>query len=276
MAELSPALEIIYKRGFEPVLGENIFKEDHQFAGNDKLRAFDFQSMLDNPDIKAIISARGGYGCVRIIDRINFTYFAKNPKWLIGYSDFTVFLNHTAKNFRTETLHATMPINFQENTIESLNGLFDVLTGKKPQYQTETKGIFRKGKATGKLVGGNLSVLYSLLGSSSFPDTQGNILFLEDLDEYLYHIDRMMMALKRAGKLENLAGLIIGAMTDMHDNTVAFGKTAEEIIFDTVAQYHYPVLSGFDTGHIQNNLPLIVGATATLEVTGKYSLIQFI
>jgi len=275
MEELTPALEIIYKQGFEPVLGENIFKEEYQFAGSDKLRAFDFQNMLDNPEIKAVISARGGYGSVRIVDNIDFSFFEKAPKWLVGYSDFTVFLNHVTKNFKTQTLHATMPVNFADNTTESLTRLFDILKGEKTRYLFKAKNIFREGKVTAKLVGGNLSVLYSLLNSISFPETDGNILFLEDLDEYLYHIDRMIMALKRSGKLKNLAGLVVGAMTDMHDNTVPFGKTAEEIIYDAVSEYDYPVITGFNAGHITNNLPLIIGSNSILEVENGTGTLKF-
>ena len=274
--EIMPAIEIIKDYGFEPVLGERLFNSLNQFAGSDEDRAKDFREMLNNPEIKAVISARGGYGSVRIIDKIDFSGFAQNPKWLAGYSDFTVFLNHVVKNYSVKTLHSSMPVNFPANNKEALRMMFDVLGGEKPGYEIPNSGFYKEGKATGRLVGGNLSVLYSLLGSNSFPDTKGKILFIEDLDEYLYHIDRMIVALDRAGKLNNLSGLIIGAMTDMNDNRVPFGKTAEEIVFETVSKYDFPVISGFPAGHINNNMPLIIGAECSLEVKKNQTLLNFV
>ena len=272
--EIAPALKIITDSGFEPVFDNKLFNSYNQFAGTDDQRAEYFQQMLDNPKIKAIFSARGGYGSVRIIDKLDFSKFSENPKWLAGYSDFTVFLNHVAKNLGINTLHSTMPVNFKENTKDALEKMFGILKGEKPEYKILNNNFSKKGKAKGRLFGGNLSVLYSLLGSNSFPETTGNILFLEDLDEYLYHIDRMMVALDRAGKFENLSGLIIGAMTEMNDNKVPFGKSAEEIIFEIVSKYNFPVVSGFSAGHIINNLPLTIGAEYLLEVGEKESILK--
>jgi muramoyltetrapeptide carboxypeptidase len=270
--DVYPATEIIKQHGFDPVYGTNLFAQYNQFAGNDKIRVSDFQEMLDNPEIKAVVSVRGGYGTVRVIDNLNFNNFVKNPKWLAGYSDFTVVLNHVFENYNIQTLHATMPINFTQNTQESLNKFFDILNGKKTNYEWKQHPLNKRGKVSGVLVGGNLSVLYSLIGSKSFPDTTGKILFIEDLDEYLYHIDRMMTALKRAGKLKNLKALLIGSMTDMNDNNIAFGKTAEEIIFDTVKDYNYPVAMGFQAGHINNNLPLVIGGFYKMEINENSNL----
>jgi muramoyltetrapeptide carboxypeptidase len=271
--EVNYAVNFIEDQGFVPVLADNLFLSDHQFAGSDEQRVSALQNMLNDPDMKALLAVRGGYGSVRIIDRLDFTIFQKNPKWVAGYSDFTVFLNHIPSLYNIETLHATMPINFQENTPEAVNSLFEVLRGKRPNYRIENGDVLISGEAHGKLMGGNLSVLYSLLGSVSFPDLDGAVLFLEDLDEYLYHVDRMMQALKRAGKLKNLAGLVIGAMTDMHDNATPFGKEAEQIILDSVKSYNYPVVSGFPAGHIQNNSPLIIGAPCHLKTSNNsYSL----
>ena len=273
--EIEYAVKVIEDRGLVLVLADNLFLSDHQYAGSDSQRAAGFQKLLDDPEIMAVLSVRGGYGSVRVVDKIDFSKFKENPKWLAGYSDFTVFLNHVPENYGVETLHATMPVNFRENTEDALNGLFEVLSGKRPEYRWVSGKLYKKGTAGGALIGGNLSVLYSMLGSSSFPETEGNVLFLEDLDEYLYHIDRMMQALKRAGKLEGLSGLVIGAMTDMNDNTVAFGKTAGEIIFESVEEYGYPVVMNFSAGHINNNLPLIIGGKTVLEVSDDQAVLKF-
>ncbi len=267
--ELLPAVDIIRLKGFVPVYDERLFSADRQFAGNDKLRAVYLQHLLKDPEVKAIFSTRGGYGSVRIIDQLDFSKFEKNPKWLVGYSDFTVFHSHINRLYGIQTLHASMPLNFQENTEAALDGLFDVLQGKTLTYTWDEHLYNRHGTAEGILTGGNLSVLYSLLGSNSFPETEGKILFIEDLDEYLYHVDRMMMALKRAGILSGLKGLIVGGMTDMNDNEIPFGKTAEQIVREAVEKYSYPVCFNFPAGHINNNMPLIMGAKIKLEITEK-------
>jgi muramoyltetrapeptide carboxypeptidase len=262
--EINPAIAIIKSWGLEVELGNNLFNADNQFSGTDQERANDWQILLNDTSIKAIISARGGYGTVRIVDQIDFTTFIKNPKWIIGYSDITVLHSHI-HNLGIETLHATMPINFSKNT-EALESLRKALFGEVIKYEIETNALNRKGIAEGELIGGNLSILYSLSGSISDIDTKGKILFIEDLDEYLYHIDRMMINLKRAGKLSNLAGLVVGGMSDMKDNTVPFGKTAEEIILDAVKEYNYPVCFNFPAGHIDRNLALLFGKKVKLEV----------
>jgi len=264
--EIDKAIEIIESQGFVPVYDENLFATENQFSGSDQLRTSIIQQMLDDTEIKAIFCVRGGYGSVRIIDLLNFEPFKKHPKWFVGYSDVTVFHSHINKNLDVQTLHASMPINFPENTALALNGLFEVLKGESPVYITEINPMNKKGITEGILTGGNLSVLYSLMGSGSFPDMENKILFIEDLDEYLYHIDRMMMGLKRAGMLDKLNGLIIGGMTDMNDNEVPFGKTAYETIKEAVAAYDYPVCFGFPAGHFNNNRPLIMGAKVKLDV----------
>jgi len=264
--ELETAIRIIKSRGFEVELGNTIDSSDNQFAGDDELRAADLQQMLDNPKIKAIFFARGGYGSVRIIDKIDFLNFVKNPKWLVGYSDMTVFHCHSTTNLDIETLHASMPINFADNSNESLDSLFNILGGLNYDITVSNRNLNRKGKAKAELVGGNLSVLYSLLGSRSFPELKNKILFLEDLDEYLYHIDRMMMALKRAGVFNKLAGLVIGGMTKMNDNEIPFGKNAEEIIRGQVDEYNFPIAFGLPVGHINDNRALVMGRVYELEV----------
>lgn len=271
--ELAAAVKIIESRGYKTVPGKHLFDSYGQFAGRDNDRIEDFQEMILNPDIKAIIAVRGGYGSVRIVDSLPLDSMPAKPKWIVGYSDVTVF-HCQINNLGVQTLHGSMPINFATNTKEALDSLFDVLEGKLPEYTFENHALNRRGKVRGPLVGGNLSVLYSILGSTSFPKTENPILFLEDLDEYLYHIDRMMMALKRTGLLENLSGLVVGAMTNMHDNSVPFGKTAEEIIREAVDKYHFPVAFNFPAGHIPDNRALIMGGIVELE-SGAHSKLIF-
>lgn len=264
-AEIQSAIDLLTNWGLEVVLSKNLFNSENQYSGSDAQRTEDLQTMLDDDTIKAIVSARGGYGTMRIIDEIDFTKFIQNPKWVIGYSDITVLHSHI-HNFSIETLHATMPINFDKNS-EATETLIRFLFGEELHYEIIPHLYNREGSAVGELVGGNLSLIYALTGSVSDIDTHGKILFLEDLDEYLYHIDRMMMNLKRAGKLDGLAGLIVGGMTDMKDNTIPFGKNAEEIIYDAVKEYNFPVCFNFPAGHIDRNLPLCFGRKMNLEVT---------
>ncbi len=266
--ELKPAVDVLNSWGYEVVFGDNLFKELNQFSGSDEERAFDFQKALDADDIKAILIARGGYGILRIIDKLDFTKFVKNPKWIIGYSDVTIFHSHINKNYSIDTLHATMPLNFPvDGSInQSLNTLHTALKGESLSYEIEKHSLNRKGSAKGELCGGNLSILYALSASVSDINTDGKILFIEDLDEYLYHIDRMMLNLKRSGKLDKLAGLIVGGMSEMRDNTVPFGKTAVEIIAETVAEYNYPVCFNFPAGHTSENYALIMGRNVRLTV----------
>lgn len=263
--EMSFAFDYIRSRGHNPVYDERLFDSCHQFAGDDEARAALMQEYLDRDDIDVILCARGGYGTVRIIDKLNFDKFLQKPKWIAGYSDVTV-LHAKLQSLGCESLHSTMPINFADNTAASLDSLFDAIEGKTITYQIPSSEINITGRAEAQLVGGNISVLYSLLGSDIFPDTEGKILFLEDLDEYLYHIDRMMMALQRAGKLDNIKGLIVGGLTKMHDNNIPFGMSAEEIILEKVKAKNIPVCFGFPAGHIDDNRTLILGKTTLLEV----------
>jgi muramoyltetrapeptide carboxypeptidase len=269
--ELAPAINILESWGLKIKTGKNIFSVQDQFAGSDAQRTADYQDMLDDTEVKAIISARGGYGSVRIIDALNFSSFKKNPKWIIGYSDVTVIHSHVHTHIGIETLHATMPISFNKDA-ESLSLLKKALFGEELSYSILSTPLNRKGESKGVLVGGNLSLLYALAATPSDIDTKGKILFLEDLDEYLYHIDRMMMQLKRSGKLSGLKGLIIGNLSDMKDNTIPFGKTAEEIILDAVKEYDYPVCFGFPAGHGIKNNPLYLGREVELSVKEKTSL----
>lgn len=266
LEEVQPAINLLTEWGLEVVLGENLFAEDHQFAGTKVQRLADLQQALNNDEIKAVFCARGGYGTVQLIDEIDFSHFKKQPKWIVGYSDVTVLHNHINQHFGIATLHATMPINFKTNTTEALQSLKDALFGNTLNYQCASHAYNRLGEAKGELVGGNLSILYSLTGTASQINTEGKILFLEDLDEYLYHIDRMMQNLKRAGMLHGLKGLLIGGMTDMNDNTIPYGHSAIDIIKNIVSEYDFPVAFGFPAGHLADNRTLIMGDEVVLKV----------
>jgi len=269
LLEIQPFIQLAEKQGFEVVYTPGLFEIENQFAGNDEHRAAEFQYWLDHRDVKAIISARGGYGTGRIIDRIDFTKFAMHPKWLIGFSDFTVVHNHINSLFDIATLHAIMPVYAKSGSLpevlQSFEWMFDILKGKIPQYTMPEHELSNKGNCEGILVGGNLSVIYSMMGSESELDTAGCILFLEDLDEYLYHVDRMMLCLKRAGKLNNINGMIVGHMNSMHDNAIPFGKSVEEIIKEQASLKPIPIYFGFDGGHLNPNLPLIFGSQVKIE-----------
>lgn len=268
--EILPTIGLLNEAGFQVELGQHLFSSDNQFSGSDQDRIFDFQKMLDDPDIKAILCARGGYGCVRIIDQLDFTTFKKSPKWICGYSDITVFHSHIFSHFHLPTVHCTMPVNISStDTLHSghIKSLINALRGDPLHYTTTNTHPFnRSGIGEGRIIGGNLSILYSLLGSPSNIDTKGVILFIEDVDEYLYHIDRMMMNMKRNGMLEKLSGLIVGGMTKMHKNRIYFGKTAEEIVADHCRAYHYPICFHFPAGHIKQNMAIRFGQKAEMRV----------
>lgn len=264
--ETEAAIQCFRSWGLEVMLGKTIGASYNQFAGDDALRLHDLQEMLDNPDIKAIVCARGGYGTTRIIDQVDFSAFRKNPKWVVGFSDVTALHSHI-HTLGIESVHAIMPVLFPKpGTASSIESLRRILLGEEMTYTAPAHIFNRSGQGQGQLVGGNLSMLHTLTGTRSDISTDGKILFLEDLDEYLYHIDRMMVHLDRSGKLENLAGLVIGDMSDMHDNTIPFGKTAYEIINEHTGKYHYPVSYGFPVGHEPLNLALVCGREARLEV----------
>ena len=269
--ELGQSIRYLQDKGFNVDFGNFLFCSFNQYAGLDMQRAEDFQQALDDENVKVIWCARGGYGCLRIIDKLDFTNFRKNPKWICGYSDVTVFHAHVNNALQIPTLHATMPINIQGDVCgsEALDTMLSALQTGKIDYTFSSHPINRVGEAKGILCGGNLSVLYALNGSISDIQTDGKILFIEDLDEYLYHIDRIMMCLKRSGKLDKLSALIVGGMTKMNDNSIAFGKTAENIIMEHVEEYDYPVCFGFPAGHIDDNRALIMGGNASLIVNQK-------
>lgn len=263
--ELEPAIKELKSWGLKVELSKNIYKSENQFAGSDKNRADDLQNAINHKKAKAIIVARGGYGTIRIMDKVNFKPLKKLPKWIVGYSDITA-LHSCLHNLGLQSLHATMPINFFKNK-EALQSLKVALFGNKLSYKIKPVALNRPGKASGQVIGGNLSLLYALSGCKEDLKTKNKILFIEDLDEYLYHIDRMMMQLKRSGKLKNLKALIVGGMTDMKDNKIPFGKTAEQIILEAVSEYKYPVCFNFPAGHIDRNLAIVFGKEASINIT---------
>jgi len=279
--ELEPTVGVLADAGFKVRTGQRMFGAENQFAGSDGDRASDMQRMLDDPDINAILCARGGYGTVRIIDKLDFTEFRKHPKWLCGFSDITVLHAHINQNCGVATLHSSMPLSMKDLPEDhaQITTLINSLKGELPSYDFPSHPLNRIGTMEGEIVGGNLSVIYSILGSESDINTDGKILFLEDLDEYLYHIDRMMMNMKRNGKLSKLSklkGLIIGGMSDMNDNAIPFGKTAEEIIREAVNEFDYPVCFNFPAGHIDDNRALILGKKAAIRITNSGSQFQYV
>lgn len=274
--ELKDSILLFQSYGLNVVLGKNIYKEHHQFAGTDQERINDFQTALDDPKIKAIFCARGGYGNLRIIDSLDFSMFHQSPKWICGYSDTTVLHSHL-HTLGYPSIHCTMPINISSEIFdsESIKSMLQVLFEGKITYRIPAHALNKKGSAEGILCGGNLSLLYALNNSISDINTDNKILFLEDLDEYLYHIDRMILTLKRSNKLSNLAALIVGGMTEMNDNSIPYGKQAEEIILEHVQFYNYPVCFGFPAGHIADNRALILGKKAKLIIqSGDVQLIN--
>ena len=271
---LKPTIDLLYSWGLEVVIGKSIGLDNNQLAGTDAQRAEDFQEQLDNPNIKAIWCVRGGYGTVRMIDLLDFTKFKQNPKWIVGFSDVTVIHSYLNK-INIASIHGLMPITVEKASPESIESIRKALFGETLEYEIPFEAANRLGTAKGEIVGGNLSILYSLMGSNAQIDCKGKILFIEDLDEYLYHIDRMMMALKRCGCFENLKGLVVGSMTKMKDNDIPWGKNANQIIEDVTKEYLFPILYNFPAGHIQDNNPLIFGKQVSLELNATTSKLTF-
>lgn len=263
-----PAIEWLKEQGYKVEPGKHVFARHYQFAGTDKQRLEDVQEAFDDEETKAILCSRGGYGTVRIIDQINFKQFLEKPKWLIGFSDITI-LHACLNNLEVATIHGVMPRYFFDEKgkpTENLQSLMKLLSGQRVSYSVPGNFQNRKGKVSGELTGGNLSILSSLQGTKYEIDTDGKILFLEDIDEFLYHTDRMMHHLKLSGKLSKLAGLVLGDFTDMKDNESPFGKTITEIITEAVEDYNYPVCFGFPGGHNEKNLALRFGQKWQLDV----------
>lgn len=272
--DIQPAIAKMQEWGFTIKIGDTVGKKDFTFGGTDEERAKDFQQMLDNNHIKAIMCARGGYGAVRIIDKINFKKLTTSPKWIIGFSDITVFHEHIHTNYKLASIHSKMCNSFpgdwskaDATQIETIHSIHQCLTGKKMQYAVEPNAKNKTGIGNGVLIGGNLKTIESLAGSKSDINTKGKILFIEDTGEYMYSIDRMLWNLKRNGKLAGLNGLLIGGFkikTD--DDTEPFGKTIEEVVLEKVKEYNYPVCFDFPVGHQRNNFALKCGVRHKLIV----------
>lgn len=266
------AEQLFDRWGLKVIRGENVLKKQFNFAGSDHQRVTDLQWAMDDPKIKAIFCFRGGYGSTRILERVNPKAFIKNPKWLVGFSDVTALHNYIGSICNTASVHATMPINYKENTDQALLSLKQLLFDKKMKYSLEPCTANVLGEASGPIVGGNLAILQSLSGTKYDIDTKGKILFLEDVDEYLYNIDRMLWTLKHAGKLAHISGLIVGGFTKIKDNDDPFGMNVQEIVLEKVKQYNYPVCFNFPAGHFDDNRTIAFGLKTKLSVS-NYSVI---
>jgi muramoyltetrapeptide carboxypeptidase len=272
--DAKPAIDLLESWGLKVKLGATIGLDNFQLGGTDSERAADFQAQLDDENVKAIWCARGGYGTVRIIDSLDFSNFKQHPKWIMGFSDVTVL--HSQLNIeRVATLHSIMPFTVPNAPEEVKETLRKALFGETISYTIPSKSYDVKGTASGELVGGNISILYSLLGSKSAIDTKYKILFIEDLDEYLYHIDRMMYNLKRNGYFENVKGIIVGSMTDMHDNEIPFGQNEVQIITEIAKENRIPIAFQFPAGHQSDNRTLILGQQVAFEVNEKEIKLKF-
>jgi muramoyltetrapeptide carboxypeptidase len=264
--EITDAIRLLESWGLKVLLGETLHAEHNQFAGDDALRARDFQRFLDDDSVKAIFAARGGYGTIRIIDDIDFSAFAKKPKWIIGFSDITILHSHIYARYGVQSIHGQMPMTIPDGTKRSLETLRKALFNEPFDYQYQSILSNKPGEASGILIGGNLTLLMVMSGSVSDMDYTDKILFLEDVGEYLYSVDRMMWHLKRAGKLSKLRGLIVGGFTELKDNDIPFGQTAAQIIQDQVQNYDFPVCYNFPAGHLEDNQALILGKMVNLNV----------
>lgn len=276
--QIKYAASIIEEHGFKVKLGNTTQGNGTYLSGSDDERLQDLQQMLDDAGIDAILMGRGGYGLSRIIDRVDFTKFQKKPKWVCGFSDIVVLLNHIQAQFNIPVLHSPMCNAYIPESLNShhLESFFTAISGGDLSYTIAGNQYNRTGVANGILTGGNLAILAHLTGSVSEVNTDGKILFIEDVGEYLYNIDRMMLNLKRSGKLERLAGLILGGFTEMKDTIRPFGQTIEEIILDKVYEYDYPVCFNFPAGHQQTNYTLCLGIPHQLNVTHTEASLKLI
>jgi muramoyltetrapeptide carboxypeptidase len=285
MEDVQPAINKLKEWGFQVRLGDTVGIRDFTFAGNDELRAKDFQNMIDDDSIKALMLGRGGYGAVRIIDRIDFKKFTKNPKWIIGFSDATVFHSHIHTNFRIATIHSKMCnsfptdwINAEPKQIASIESIRKCLTGEKMQYEGSVDSNNIIGIAEGILVGGNLSILQNLAATNSEIDTEGKILFIEEVEEYLYSVDRMLWNLKRSNKLNKLKALIVGGFNKLKPDDAGedFGKTIYDMVLEKIKEYNYPVCFNFPVGHQKENYALKCGVKHQLKVSNDSVILQVI
>jgi muramoyltetrapeptide carboxypeptidase len=257
--------DFFIKQGFRVEISKHCFGQYNYFSGTDEERMTDLQYGIDHPEVKAILCARGGYGCVRILDGIRWANMLREPKWLIGFSDITVF-HHRLYNLGVQAIHGTMSLNFEKNSPETFETLLAALTGKSYQIKSPNNSNNKQGTVSGKLIGGNLSIVYSLIGTDDAYDFEDGILFLEDLAEHYYHLDRMFYALKKCGALDKIKGLLIGGMTELEDTTIPFGMTVEEIVLQHFSFKKIPICFDFPAGHIDDNRALIFGKEVQMSV----------
>lgn len=269
--QVAPAVKFMENKGLKVLVDEDLFRVNNQFGGTDIERAEFFNKLLSNPEVKALWNVRGGYGTGRMIDGIDFKLLQQQPKWLVGFSDYTVIQCHVQKHLQMATIHGTMPIFMWDKTgtdlqeVESaMESLYLTLIGKAPEYNLAGP-IYNDQSFEGEIIGGNLSVLLSIMGTASEPNLDGKILFLEDLDEYLYHIDRMFQTLQRSGKLAKLKAILIGSFIQIHDHQVPFGHTVEDIILHHCKNYGYPIVFGVNTGHHLQNMAIPFGVNAKFQ-----------
>ncbi len=276
-SEINQAVDLLKSWNLNVVIGEHVFSQNGHFAGTDVQRATDFQKALDNPNIKAIWIARGGYGTVRILDKLDYTKFKEQPKWIIGYSDITA-LHNQIHNKGFESIHALMGTSLTDDLgdiKDNISTFKDAVFGRPLAYTIEGSKYNKTGTTSGQLVGGNLTLLHTMLGSKTSIDTKDKILFFEEIGEFAYHIDRMLQSLKRAGYFNGCKGIIVGDISKVRKNTTEFGRTIEEIILDVVADYDFPVLFNFPAGHEDDNWALILGRRIELTVGSKQSTVVF-
>lgn len=268
------AKQVFEEKGYRVLLSKHCLGNHHYFSGTDEERLEDMQFGLDHPDVKAIICARGGYGAMRIVDRIQWASQLRHPKWIVGFSDITVF-HQKMQGFGIESIHATMPLNFEKNSLESFSTLFSALNKTPYSIESPSSSHNQSGNANGILVGGNLSILYSLLGTDNQIDFSNTILFIEDVGEQLYSIDRMLFAFKKAGVFSKIKGLIVGGMTDLKDTETPIGFTLEELVLSQFEFHRIPIAFDFPAGHVDDNRALVLGKKVELTVSSESTELFF-
>ena len=275
--EVQQAVALLKSWGLHADVGKHVFSKADHFAGTDDERCADLQNAMDDPKISAIWCARGGYGTVRLLDKLNYTEFKKNPKWIIGYSDITA-LHNQVHNEGFQSLHALMCVSLTKdlNDIKETVATFkSAIFGKPENYTLKGSRYNKVGETSGELVGGNLTMLHTMLGSETSIDTSGKILFIEEIGEYKYHIDRMLQSLKRAGYFDNLKGLVVGDMTKMRKNTTLWGTSVEQLILDALEDYDFPIAFNMPAGHEKDNRALVLGRIVDLKVTKESASVVF-
>ncbi|MBU2921791.1 LD-carboxypeptidase [Winogradskyella psychrotolerans] len=275
--EVQQAVKLLQSWGLNAIVGDHVFSQSNHFAGDDYERCIDLQSVMDNPTVSAIWCARGGYGTVRILDKLDYAEFKKHPKWVVGYSDITA-LHNQLHNEGFESLHAIMSVSLTTDLTEiaaSVETFKTALFGSPTDYTLEGSEYNRVGETSGELVGGNLTMLHTMLGSKESIDTSGKVLFIEEIGEYKYHIDRMLQSLKRAGYFDHLNGLVVGDMSKMRKNTTLWGTSVEQLILDALEDYDFPIAFNVPAGHEKDNRALVLGRTVELTVAKEQSTLKF-